>query len=172
MKIGWKKNNHGKGHLGKPAWNRGKPAPWVNWKILFKPEIRKIALEKAMISNIGRPSPLRGKNCDWSKGEKNVNWKGGISSKNRKIRRLYIWKEWREKVFKRDDYTCQICGERGKELHPNHIKKFADFPDIRFVTNNGITLCSICHTTLINQHEEEWQSYFNFNLQVRNIFYV
>jgi 5-methylcytosine-specific restriction endonuclease McrA len=55
------------------------------------------------------------------------------------------FRRWREAVFKRDDYTCQFCKERGGELHPDHIKPFALFPRLRFDINNGRTLCVACH---------------------------
>jgi 5-methylcytosine-specific restriction endonuclease McrA len=55
------------------------------------------------------------------------------------------YKEWREAVYKRDDYTCQDCGKRGGELHPHHIKPFATFPKFRYEVSNGVTLCKGCH---------------------------
>src|SRR3990167_8202276 len=54
-------------------------------------------------------------------------------------------KEWREKIFKRDDYTCQICHTRGKYLEAHHIKPWAYFAELRFDLSNGQTLCKECH---------------------------
>jgi len=84
------------------------------------------------------------------KGENNPMWNGGVSSKNHRLRAGKKWKVWREKVFKRDDWTCQDCGNRSKAdnhvvLHPHHLKSFADYPKLRFVIKNGITLCEKCH---------------------------
>lgn len=31
------------------------------------------------------------------------------------------WAVLRSQVFKRDDYTCQYCGERGKKLECDHV---------------------------------------------------
>ena len=53
--------------------------------------------------------------------------------------------EWRESVFKRDDYTCQMCKVRGTYLEADHIKPWAFFPDLRFELSNGRTLCRPCH---------------------------
>lgn len=39
----------------------------------------------------------------------------------------------------------RICQQQGGKLHAHHIKKFADYPDLRFEITNGITLCILCH---------------------------
>lgn len=73
-------------------------------------------------------------------------WKGGISPINKRIRRSLEYLEWRESVFKRDNWTCQNCNARdGRELHPHHIKSFSKYPELRFELSNGLTLCIGCH---------------------------
>lgn len=52
---------------------------------------------------------------------------------------------WRKNIFERDDYTCQKCRIKGKQLNAHHIKPWALFPDLRFEISNGITLCVTCH---------------------------
>lgn len=52
---------------------------------------------------------------------------------------------WRNAVFARDDFTCQMCGERGGYLEADHIKPFAFFPELRHELDNGRTLCRPCH---------------------------
>ena len=78
-------------------------------------------------------------------GSKNPNWRGGITPKNKRLRGSARFARWRKKVFERDNYTCQHCGQRGGELHPDHIKRFADYPKLRFTLSNGRTLCKQCH---------------------------
>lgn len=87
-----------------------------------------------------------------SKGKERWNWKGGISSENRLIRTSSKWRNWRNKVFERDNYTCQnnncpYCkNKRGiKNLHPHHKKPIEKFAELCFDIENGITLCSDYH---------------------------
>lgn len=89
--------------------------------------------------NKGRPMPEIRK-------EKHGRWTGGrIKHPDKRIRNSAEYKDWRAKVFKRDNYTCQLCGKRGGELHADHIKPFATHPELRFDVNNGRTLCVPCH---------------------------
>ncbi len=53
--------------------------------------------------------------------------------------------EWREAIFERDNYTCQVCSIRGTYLEADHIKPWAYFPELRYELTNGRTLCRPCH---------------------------
>jgi len=81
------------------------------------------------------------------KGENHHSWKGGITSMNEKIRKSIEYKLWRDAVFKRDNYTCIWCGEKGGRIEADHIKPFSLYPELRFAIDNGRTLCSKCHET-------------------------
>lgn len=54
-------------------------------------------------------------------------------------------REMQKKVFERDNYTCQICGERGGDLQVDHIQNWADYPELRFEMDNCRTVCMGCH---------------------------
>lgn len=88
----------------------------------------------------------KGKEMIMIKGELHPNWRGGTASRNERIRKSVKYKLWRESVFKRDNYTCQSCGDdRGGNLNADHIKPFAYYPKLRFEISNGRTLCEDCH---------------------------
>lgn len=154
---------------GTIPWNKGKEtglAPWLGKK---RPSLVKSGAKKTMFKKGSAPwnKGLKDVYSLNYKGPKNHMWKGGVTPINKIIRRSIEFKNWRGQVFKRDNWTCQLCGKMGVELHPNHIKKFADYPELRFELANGITLCSNCHFKLVNNHEGEWESYFNFDLETR-----
>ena len=78
-------------------------------------------------------------------GKNNPRWKGGITLLNVKLRNSYEIRMWRKKVFSRDNFICQVCHQKGGKLESHHIKAWSKFPQLRFVVDNGITLCEQCH---------------------------
>ncbi len=98
----------------------------------------------------------RKKLSDVQKGDKAYWWRGGITKENEILRHSFEYKLWRKAVFERDNFTCIWCGIKGgwsKEqkkqisLNADHIKRFADYPELRFAIDNGRTLCVPCHKT-------------------------
>lgn len=68
----------------------------------------------------------------------------GIAEVARK-RLTHRYRTWRLQVLRRDEFTCQSCGAMLKILHVHHIKPFSTHIDLRYDTENGITLCPTCH---------------------------
>lgn len=94
---------------------------------------------------------LRGENAPLY-GSRNPMWKGGVSSINSRLRSSAEFIEWRNAVYKRDNWTCVICKRRSKGgqriiLNADHIKPWSLFPEFRFNIDNGRTLCVDCHKT-------------------------
>jgi len=79
-------------------------------------------------------------------GEFHYNWQGGISSERDNEKHLEEYKQWRQLVFKRDDYTCQCCGKTNTYIEAHHLWNYADYPELRTNITNGITLCFDCHS--------------------------
>ena len=79
-----------------------------------------------------------------SNPENHWNWQGGISPENDRIRHSLEWQIWRNEVYKRDFWKCRLC-ESKKQIVAHHIKLFSQYPELRFSTDNGMTLCRSCH---------------------------
>ncbi len=94
--------------------------------------------------SLGKHWKLSKENCNKRKGKNSHLWKGGITPINKKIRNSKEYKLWRKSVFERDNYTCKFCRKRGEIMHADHIKPFADYPELRFAIDNGRTLCGDC----------------------------
>lgn len=78
-------------------------------------------------------------------GDDHHQWEGGTLDYGRK------WWRVRREALKRDDYTCQNCGETPTELGQNpdvhHIERVRSFdqPQMAHSLGNVITLCRSCH---------------------------
>jgi hypothetical protein len=110
-------------------------------------ESRKLIGLKNSVSLKGRKLTLEhrqniGKEC---RGKNHWNWKGGITENYREIRNKIEYKEWRNSVFKRDEYTCQDCGKTGCYLEAHHINPVSKFFKLKYDVLNGRTLCLECH---------------------------
>ena len=84
--------------------------------------------------------------------ERNPNWRGGTSGFRKVEASTKKYKLWRETVLKRDQKKCVICGS-SENLHADHIKVWAYYPEFRYDINNGRTLCR-------KHHEETYKDVF------------
>lgn len=81
------------------------------------------------------------------RGINHPNFNLNITEKQRFEKREYseYW-NFRKKVYERDNYTCQCCGDnKGGNLNAHHIENYSDNEKKRTDINNGITLCDKCH---------------------------
>jgi len=127
-----KRKKHSLIMIGHIAWNKGMKGiqPWMN------------------IIGLNFGGWNKGIENKLIKGEKNPNWKGGITPINEKIRHSIEYRNWRMKVLKRDYFRCINCGHKSngnyKDVIVDHIKPFSLYPELRFKISNGRTLCRKC----------------------------
>lgn len=128
---------------------KGKNHPW------FGKHLPLSTREKIRKASSGQGNGMWGKHLsaearrkigDGSRGAKSHFWKGGITPAHIIARTSPEYKKWRDAVYARDGYLCVIGGkDHGNELQADHIKPFSLFPELRFVIENGRTLCVDCH---------------------------
>jgi 5-methylcytosine-specific restriction endonuclease McrA len=92
-------------------------------------------------------------------GEKSSHWKGGITALRKRIKQCFRYRQWRSDVYTKDNWTCQKCGRKVREIEAHHIipfEKILKEYNIKTLEdalkceklwdiNNGITFCFDCH---------------------------
>lgn len=66
-----------------------------------------------------------------------------------------IRQRFRDAVFKRDKFTCRVCGKKRKEdeLDSHHISDRSGMKNGGYVASNGITVCKeVCHMKVEQFH--------------------
>jgi len=131
-----RKSNEGK--KGRPCWFKGKHHT-------IKTRIK--------ISLVKKKSPLT------KRGPDNPAWIDGKGYERRDERTTFQqtleYRLFREGVFRRDDWTCQLCKKKGCQLCVDHIKSYKSHPDLRTNVENGRTLCTECHRKTPNYGRKE-----------------
>ena len=74
------------------------------------------------------------------------NWNPNKTDEERKKDRhsLSGYKIWVQKVLRRDNYLCQISEEKNN-LTIHHLYSWGDFPEKRFLIENGVTVTKEVH---------------------------
>jgi hypothetical protein len=86
-------------------------------------------------------------------GANSCNWIVDKSEEARIKERSYVeYRHWRSDIFKKDNYICQCCGERGGKLNAHHLYNYARNPELRLNIDNGTTLCSSCHSEFHSEY--------------------
>lgn len=109
---------------------------------------------------IGYSSWSKGKKCPQFSEQNNPNWRGGISKTLIGVRQSKEYRSWRNRVFERDNYTCQISGVQSRHgVEAHHIVSFSQLIHKYNITtyegsmvcaelwdiNNGITMLKSVH---------------------------
>jgi len=66
----------------------------------------------------------------------------------------HIWSKIRAIIFKRDDFTCQYCGQRGGDLECDHVHPLSKGGSNE--ASNLVTSCRKCNRQKQNKTLEEW----------------
>lgn len=160
----------------KTVWNKGKKMPHSpEWEANRLKAIRVAASKRVYPKGYKRPiahtKPMRDamiaarkadperfrklycsflpKDC---KGEKNGNWKGGITEKMMGPRFSRLYREWRKIVIKRDNGICRLC-KTDQKIEAHHIVAVSECPSIIYLPMNGVALCRKCHY----ENDAAWQ---------------
>lgn len=111
----------------------------------FGIEIAKQMKEKMSLAKKGRKMP-------WNSvpdrvGEKSPRWiKDRTLVKLDKERGGPLHKQWSKNVKQRDNWKCKLADKNCKgKLVAHHILSWRDYPEFRYIINNGITLCHAHH---------------------------
>ena len=108
-------------HLGQKAWNKGMIGLSVGWP--------------------------KGKKRPENTGENNYRWiVDRTKLAKRQERNDMAYKEWRMSVWKRDNFKCKISNQDcDGRIEAHHILGWAEYVELRYEVNNGITLCHAHH---------------------------
>ena len=96
-------------------------------------------------------------------GESNHFWRGGIS----KLPYSFEFdNNLKEKIRKRDDYTCQLCGTMKNVYYETLGVHHIDYNKKNFSDDNLITLCNLCNSK-VNANRDFWEYFFKEQLNAQ-----
>lgn len=122
--------------IGKRPWNKGIPrSEETKVKISEKKIGNKMSVEARMNISNGH------------KGEKNWNWKGGISPERQSFYTSLEWAKIVPIIWARDKKTCQRCRVKYTKENQFHIHHKVSFQnrELRIEPNNLVLICRKCH---------------------------
>lgn len=125
-------------HMGHIPWNKGKKMP----------ESVIIALKNRKGSKVIWSEDRKNRFKERMSGERNPRW---VTDRNQiDLNKRRNWSKecinWRESVYRRDNYRCKIGSpDCITTIQAHHILGWKLYPELRFEINNGITLCLVHH---------------------------
>lgn len=98
-------------------------------------------------------------------GEEHPNYDFSISDEERVIKRNYReYNEFRNRVYERDNYTCQVCSDdSGGNLVCHHLNGYHWDKRGRTEPDNGVTLCETCHNKFHSIYGKTNNNLFQFS---------
>jgi 5-methylcytosine-specific restriction endonuclease McrA len=76
---------------------------------------------------------------------KRTTWRGWAKEQTDHLERANFQYRCKQKVFARDNYTCQVCFSGSEYLQVDHIKSWREHPELRFDMDNLRAVCMPCH---------------------------
>ena len=84
----------------------------------------------------------------YAKGENHCNYikdRNSLKKSDRKWKN-YAYMDWRKDIKNRDNWKCRLLSANCiGQLEAHHIFNWIDYPELRYVLTNGITLCAFHH---------------------------
>jgi hypothetical protein len=115
--------------------------------------------EKLSRIHLGDKNHMHGRS-----GPLSPTWKHDKTNEERINKRCYTdYYYWRKKTYKRDNYTCMLCGDRGGVLNAHHIESYNSNKDLRTKLSNSIILCVKCHKDFHHQYGRGYNTREQFN---------
>lgn len=132
------------------SWVRkhGLQKPVGSWTVECKPWNK----GKRYTAGWNHTPEMRLRLAEHKRGEKNPQWRGGITRSAVTIRRVV--NELRPRVMERDLYQCRLCGSRSSQLEMHHVVPVWARPDLVLDPNNIATVCRTCHLRLNGREME------------------
>lgn len=109
----------------------------------------------------------------FNRGENNCNWNPNKTDEERLNGRRYPeYMEFVKRVLIRDQFTCQVCGEKQGEMDAHHLDGYEWCIEKRTDTTNGITLCENCHKAFHalygygNNTKEQFEEWYGQSIEL------
>lgn len=84
-------------------------------------------------------------------GSNHHQWKGGISDSNRYPSKERVNRSTWSRRVRKENNSCAVCGAQ-EILAAHHIHLYCKVPELRYIVENGITMCLACHTEYHRAH--------------------
>ena len=113
-------------------------------------------------------------------GKNHPNYNPNLTEEDR-MGRLYIegYSDFIKNTFKRDNYTCQCCGQYSGKIHAHHLNGYNWDKEHRTDIDNGIVLCEECHKEFHNLYGRgnntiaQFRTFlFNKYLQTNDLYFL
>lgn len=84
-----------------------------------------------------------------------------LSEEDREENQLrHLFRVFRQEIYKRDNFICSKCGQRGYQLNAHHIYNWHSHKDLRLTEINLLTMCKSCHEDFHNLYGKKFNDLY------------